>query len=153
MSSPGLPTLTIDVAARRGEHRVVYASLALVSFAFWQWDLPLLILAGVAASGLIVMVAGYRALGWLNGGARLARIVCQADGGWVLYEATGRAMPARLSPQCRISPHALWLRWDARGRRPLLLLPGDVPDDDFRRLLVRLRMASLQPRDEHETVL
>lgn len=153
MSSPGLPTLTIDVTARRGEHRIVFATVALVALAFWQWNVPAYVSMSAAAGGLLAMMAGYRALGWLGGGTRLIRIACAADDHWLLYEANGRAIPARLSPHSRIGSGAVWLRWDVRGRRPLVLFSGDIADDDFRRLLVRLRVASFRPGGEREATV
>ena len=135
MSSPGLPTLTIDVAARRTERRLVVATLLIVPFAMWQSGLPS---AGVLVT--FVIACGFVALGWVGGRSRIARIVCRPDGRWSLCEASGRVIDADLSMASRASPHAVWLRWHA-SRRALLLVRGDIPDNEFRRLLVRLRVA------------
>jgi len=153
MSSPGLPTLTIDVAARRGERGIVVATLLIVPVAISQWSLPPAVLAAGGAFAFVAMVAGFAAIGWTGGGRRLARIVCQSDGRWVLCEAGGRVIEAELSSGSRISPRALWLSWNVRRHRPLLLLPGDIPDADFRRLIVRLRVAPFPATDGNPDAL
>lgn len=150
MSSPGLPTLTIDVSARRGERRIVVATLLIVPFALWQWSLPDAAVAIAGALFVVAIACGFVAAGWVVGRRRLARIVCQADGRWALYEASGRVIDAELTAATRTSSHAVWLCWTERRFAPLLLLRGDIPNDEFRRLLVRLRVAPSRTRDEHE---
>jgi hypothetical protein len=149
MSSPGLPTLTIDIAARRGERRIAVATLFIVPCAVAQWGLSSAALAGVGALVVVALAYGFIALGWVGGGSRLTRIVCRSDGTWSLCEASGQRVETDLTTASRISPQALWLRWDAR-RPPLLLLRGDIPDNEFRQLLVRLRVAPWRTKDEHE---
>jgi hypothetical protein len=141
MSSPGLPLLPIDVAARRGERCVTFAALLMVSLAIAHWDLPAAVRAGVAAVVVLGVAYGFAVLGWLGGQRGLARIVCRPDGRWVLCETGGRVIDAELTDASRISPGAVWLCWNVRRFRPLLLVRGDIPDTDFRRLLVRLRVA------------
>jgi hypothetical protein len=141
MSSPGLPLLPIDVAARRGERCVALATLLMVSLAIGHWDLPGVARAGGAAVVVLAMAYGFAALGWIGGQRRLARIVCRPDGRWALCEAGGRVVDAELTDASRISPSAVWLCWNVRRFRPLLLVRGDIPDTDFRRLLVRLHVA------------
>lgn len=138
MSSSALPTLVIDLASLRGQRQLALAAWGLGALAF-LWGLP-------GAWGLLLgscvffMVgAGLMRAGWLGGGRRLVRLVCQADGHWRLCDACGRAIQTQLSPASRVSTHALWLRWQANNSPPLLLLPGDIPPADFRRLVVRLR--------------
>ena len=74
----------------------------------------------------------------------MSRIVWRGDGHWALTFHNGRQVEAILEAGARMSPIAIWLRWGLTGpaprRRSLLLIPGDVPDGDFRRLLVRLRL-------------
>lgn len=152
MSSPGSPHLPIDVAARRGERRIVIAALLTVPFAISQWDLPGAALASIGALVEAAIAYGLHTLGWLGGGSRIVRIVSRADGRWSLCDASGRVVDTDLTAASRISPHALWLRWDA-DRRPLLLMRGDIPDAELRRLLVRLRVAPFRMRDEHEAAM
>jgi len=153
MSSPGLPTLTIDVASRRAERRIVFAVLLLMPIAISQWTLPHALFASVAALVAAAIVGGFVALGWIGGRGRLARIVCRPDGRWLLCEANGREIEAELTAASRMSTRALWLCWNARRHRPLLLLRGDISDAEFRRLLVRLRIAPFPAKDDHEHVV
>lgn len=146
MSSHGSPTLASDLRARRGEKACAIVFIALGSFA------PALAgpIAGpwlkVACVGALacVLVAAFRGAGWLGGGWSLSRIVWRGDGSWALTFHNGRQVEATLEAGARMSPVAIWLRWRLTGpaprRRSLLLIPGDVPDGDFRRLLVRLRL-------------
>jgi hypothetical protein len=149
MSSPGLPTLTLDVAARRGERAVVATTLLILSLAIYQWSLPAPVLVIAGAGACVATIAGFAMLGWLAGHRRLARIVCGPDGRWTLCEAGGTVTESALSNASRVSTRALWLCWTARSGKPLLLVRGDIPDVDFRRLVVRLRVAGLPVGDEH----
>jgi hypothetical protein len=150
MSSTGFPTLAIDVTARRSERFIGVAVLLLALAAIFQLQRPLAILTFIAACALMSIAGGFLMLGWLGGGRRVARIVCQADGRWVLCDSSGRATERELSGACRVSSHAIWLQWQGGICRPLLLLPGDVSATDFRRLVVRLRLmpGMSQARDE-----
>lgn len=147
MSSSGLPTLSIDVAARRGE-RVVTATLLLgVLVAVMAAGLPLF-----SAAVLILLIGiGFTALGWIGGSRRLTRVVCQPDGRWMLYDQGGRTLDATLTSASRVSSHVLWLKWQPR-RGPLLLFSTDLPPTDFRRLVVRLRLARHEG-GEHDAVV
>jgi hypothetical protein len=147
MSSPGSPTLTIDIAARRGERCVAAATLAMFAIALLSWNLASPRLAVAGAAFAIATLGGFLFLGWIGGGRRLTRVTCQPDGRWVLHEANGRTTAAELASASRISSRALWLCWCGRTLKPLLLLRSDLPPADFRRLLVRLRVAPF-PRDE-----
>ncbi len=149
MSSPDLPILTIDVAARRGERLIVAATLLILPFAVVQWASASAALAGIGALVMLVIAYGFVALGWIGGPSRLVRIACRPDGRWSLCDAAGRRVDANLTAASRTSPHALWLCWDSL-RRPLLLVRGDIADDEFRQLLVRLRVAPWPTKDEHE---
>lgn len=148
MSSTGLPTLTIDIAERRGERRIVAATLLLVPAALLAIDLPPAAYSLVAILLVVCFMAGFAAIGWIAGSRRLSRIVCQPDGRWLLVEADGRTTQAELCPSSRISALALWLRWSGRGLRPLLLLADDIGPDAYRRLLVRLRLAPFPRKDD-----
>jgi hypothetical protein len=151
MSSTGFPTLTIDVTARRGERFVAASVLLLVLAAVFQLQRPVATLALIAACAFISIGGGFLMLGWIAGDRRIARIVCQPDGGWVLCGTDGRAMERELAGTSRVSSHAVWLQWQGVSSPPLLLLPGDIPAADFRRLVVRLRLMPTTNRDEqHE---
>jgi hypothetical protein len=151
MSSPGFPTLNLDVSARRAE-RLIATSILVITVAGLS-----LLQQSLASVAIVVLCAavsvgfGFRTIGWIGGPRRLARIVCQADGHWLLCDADGRTSEAMLSGASRITPFAMWLAWTGRAGRPLLLLPGDVAASDFRRLVVRLRLSDrLSPAGKND---
>jgi hypothetical protein len=148
MSSTGLPTLTIDVATRRGERLIAGAILAMLPFAILAMGFTpaVSVVTGVLLLGVVALCFG--AIGWVTGGRRLCRIVCRQDGQWLLVDAEGRTIEAKLSCASRVSVWALWLRWSDRALRPLLLFAGDIAPEDYRRLLVRLRLAPFPHGDE-----
>jgi hypothetical protein len=148
MSSPGLPALTLDIAARRGERLVALGGLTLAGCAVFLTDVPFPIQLALAVLLSVALAAQFAAIGWLGGKRRIARVVCQQSGHWVLYEAGGREIHGDLSHATRVTKRAIWLRWSGRGFRPLLLLAGDLPAHDYRRLLVRLRLAPFPHSDE-----
>jgi hypothetical protein len=150
MSSTGLPTLTIDVTTRRGERFIAGVVLLLVITAVLQLQHPVATLALIAACALMSVAGGCMMLGWIGGDRRIARIVCQPDGRWVLCEASGRTVEHQLSGASRASNHAVWLQWQGTISRPLLLLSGDIPAADFRRLVMRLRLTRTQTRNEQD---
>lgn len=107
-----------------------------------QLPLSAAALAVVVPGAVTLVGAGFRLIGWFGGSAGLTRIACQPDGRWALTDGSGRTMDAELAAGSRITSFALWLEWRGRVGRPLLLLPGDVPAEDFRRLVVRLRLSA-----------
>ena len=82
--------------------------------------------------------------GWLGGARRLARIAWLPDGRWQLRDARHTDVYAQLRADSRVGAHWVWLRWNAEpacARRPsMLLVHGDLPTADLRRLIVRLRL-------------
>ena len=153
MSSPSSPTLSLDLRERRWDARVAIAASFAAATAPWL----LVRVVGwpaVACSSLLILVicvVGFHRANWL-GPKRLVRAVWQSDGCWLLTETSGRTYMAMLAASTRMSPFAIWLRWESqdsfdaaewmrRGQvATLLLFRGDLPTSDFRRLLVRLRM-------------
>ncbi|MBB6091794.1 hypothetical protein HNQ60_000640 [Povalibacter uvarum] len=146
MSSHGSPTLASDLRTRRAESACAALLIALGSSA------PALI-GPLATTGLkitcavalaAVLAVAFRRAGWLGGGGALTRMVWRGDGGWTLTFRSGRQVEAALDGSTRMSPAAIWLHWALDGAGPrtrsLLLIPGDLPETDFRRLLVRLRL-------------
>jgi hypothetical protein len=115
MSSPGLPTLTLDIAGRRGERAVVASTLCLLLIAILESSLPAIARGIVGACACVATIAGFAMLGWITGKRRLTRIVCQPDGRWALCEASGTVTQAALSSASRVSTRVLWLRWNARS--------------------------------------
>lgn len=147
MSSPGLPTLELDVRPRRAEPCLASLAICIAGAAPWLaghgWKH--LLLAVVAMTGCIV---GLRLAGWLGGLRRIDRIAWRADGTWQLTDAGGRCYEAVLRTDSRVAASMLWLRWDARSgaaakrtRRSMWLTAQDVPQQQLRRLGVRLRLA------------
>jgi hypothetical protein len=148
MSSPDFPTLHLDVSARRAERALALAVLTLAVLAtllLFHQSFAMVAIAA-ACSTLAIGVALCR-LGWLGGARRLTRVVCQPDSQWILSDAGGRRIECELKASSRITARALWLEWTGQAGPPLLLLPGDVPTADFRRLVVRLRLGRLSSEE------
>lgn len=157
MSSHGSPTLVLELRSLQGQRLVALTFMALAGLAplllFPTSAYPIFVVL-LAILGPSVLAAGFRRAGWLGGARSVTRAIWRGDGTWQLIDAAGRKVEARLSPASRMSPVAVWLRWSvepsvaAVGRfcvsggraRTVLLLPRDLPDPDFRRLLVRLRL-------------
>ena len=125
---------------------VLIAPLPLIGSVSWA------VLLGGSSLALAVCAVGFYRADWM-GGSKLVRITWQAEGSWALTATDGTTYIASLSPSSRMSPFAVWLQWtlvdDPRnsakpcvlGRSPAVLLGrGDITANDFRRLLVRLRM-------------
>jgi hypothetical protein len=156
MSSHGSPTLVLELRQARTQGVVALSLLIFISLA------PLLVLGTVNPflvlpvhlAVVAVLAITFRMAGWLGGAGSLSRVIWRSDGVWRLIEAGGGEFEGRLRATSRMSPVAIWLQWaplpasptDRPGFRPwrrtrtLLLLPRDLPDADFRRLLVRLRL-------------
>jgi hypothetical protein len=144
MSSPGSPTLNIDVSARRAERVLATAILMAVVAAVSLLQQPIAIVATVALCAAVSIGGGFHLIGWIGGPNRLTRIACDPDGHWFLSDAGGRTIEVVLSGTSRVTSSALWLEWVGRKGRPLLLLPDDVSSVAFRRLVVRLRLGDRQ---------
>lgn len=146
MSSHGSPTLVSDLRARCGEPACALLLIVLGSLSptlvgpFASVGLKLGCVVVLAAA----LTAAFRSAGWLGGAGSVTRLLWRGDGVWILTFQSGRQVEATLESGTRMSPAAIWLRWKLAGpgprRRSLLLIPGDVPEADFRRLLVRLRL-------------
>jgi len=140
MSSPVFPTLNLDVGGRRADRWLAIAVLITTPVALTLLKQPLAVAIALMAGATVALAAGFRLAGWLGGPRRIVRIVCQSDGHWVLSDAADRVSECALSGASRVTPFAVWLWWQGRSQ-PLFLLPGDLPTADFRRLVVRLRLA------------
>lgn len=148
MSSPGSPTINLDVRARRAERVIVGSALAATLFGL-SFSNESIVSVAFAAACLLTSVLGlFYTVGWLGGPRRLTRIVWRAEGGWLLCDASGMTHECELSGASRATPYATWLCWVGHRTRPLLLVSGDVPDADFRRLVVRLRLDTHGRRQE-----
>jgi hypothetical protein len=156
MSSHGSHTLVIELRQARSQRVVALSLLILVGLA------PFLVIGTVSPFLVIpvhlavvaVLAVTFRMVGWLGGAGSLSRVVWRNDGVWRLIETGGGEFEGRLRATSRMSPVAIWLQWAPepasptdrpgyrswRRTRTLLLLPRDLPDADFRRLLVRLRL-------------
>jgi hypothetical protein len=137
--------LTIDVRARRAERLLgVLASLGVVGAGMLLFP-PLTFLTATFFSFVTVsVVAGLWLHGWLGGPRRWARIAWLPDGRWQLRDSRHTDVMAELRADSRIGARWLWLRWNAESawpRRPsMLLIHGDIPSGELRRLIVRLRL-------------
>ena len=153
MSSPSSPLLSLDLRERCWDARVAVA----ISLAAAAAPLVLTRIVGwpvVACASFVIpalCALGFRRANWC-GPKRIVSAAWQSDGCWLLTETSGQTYMATLAASSRMSPFAIWLRWESqdsfdaaewmrRGQvATLLLFRGDLPTSDFRRLLVRLRM-------------
>ncbi|MDY6946926.1 MAG: hypothetical protein SXG53_14515 [Pseudomonadota bacterium] len=137
--------LTIDVRGRRSERRLAVLAWLALAIATNLLALPPLTAVLLFMIASILVIAGLWWHGWLAGVRRLTGVSWLCDGSWLLSDA-GRTFRATLSPHVRVGSRWLWLRWhvDAGSpgprRRSMLLVRGDICDQDLRRLGVRLRL-------------
>ena len=154
MSSPGSPTLELDVAARRTEKRVAWFAIVAAAAAPCligaSWQIVLLSIVAAAACR-----QGFQHAGWLGGAQSLRHITWRPEGHWLLKDVQGREFEATLRADSRLLARLVWLRWNAAdqvrdgrtpgivrgGTRSMLLSLGDIPEPQLRRLRVRLRLA------------
>jgi hypothetical protein len=150
MSSAGLPRLDIDVRERRGERWAALIGSALVLFLPWLL-LPWLAVSAPGTAHLMipallgvvlaaVSIAAFYRAGWLAGARRVERVIWDREGNWMLQDAAGRMRETHLRADTRIGPGCLWLRWQLTSPHTMLLIAGDIPADQLRRLSVRLRI-------------
>lgn len=151
MSSRTLPPLVLELTRGRGQRRCVATCLAasvLGPALALQWLGSGWTLVVCLMTSVLTALAFHRA-GWLRTSRRLEQAVWQPDGSWTLTGIRGQRVEGHLAADTRMSPYAVWLRWDVEPsgssrhlpRRPVaLLMPSDLPGGDFRRLLVRLRV-------------
>jgi hypothetical protein len=137
--------LTIDVQARRAERVLgVLALLGLIAAAMLLFPPTSVVSSALFAFVTAAVIAGLWLHGWLGGPHRLARIAWLPDGRWQLRDARHTDVVAQLRADSRVGARWLWLRWNAESawaRRPsMLLVHGDLPTADLRRLVVRLRL-------------
>jgi hypothetical protein len=150
MLSPDFPTLNLDVSTRRAERAVAGFIFILSVASLGLLQQPPVIVAAVMVCAAIGVGFGFRVVGWIGGPRRLTRISWQPDGTWLLNDAAGRTIEARLSGASRVTTWVLWLSWSGRAATPLLLARGDLSSDEFRRLVVRLRLSDrLSPKVVH----
>lgn len=147
MSLPSSATqiLTIDVRARRAERVLgVLAALGLAGAGMLLIPTFSFLSAACCVFVIAAVIAGLWLHGWLGGAHRLARIAWLPDGQWQLRDARHTNVIAQLRADSRVGARWLWLRWNAGPAWPrqpsMLLVHGDVPAADLRRLIVRLRL-------------
>jgi hypothetical protein len=139
MSSPGSPTLDLDVHNRRTERLIACVTIAMAMISPWLiHPLGSLQLALLSTTATSLVAAGLWRLGWIGQRHRLDRIVWLADGRWLLSTGSGERIEAELSHTTRRGRTFAWLRWRAPHRYSMLLLRGDLAGSELRRLLVRL---------------
>ena len=146
MSSTSSPTLIIEVRARRTERLVAVCTLAIVFLS--PWLLMSLAPAAAFSAGVAAVLAaamGFRLAGWLGGRTSIARLSWIPEGRWFLTDRAGAQLEASLGAGTRVGPGLVWLQWRVlTARFPLvrtmLLTDRDLPAQDLRRLVVRLRI-------------
>jgi len=83
--------------------------------------------------------------GWIGSRHRIVGVRWLADGRWLLADGE-HTLEGELSAGSRLFGTAVWLRWKTpHGRRRCMLLTdGDLPPDQLRALVVRLRIEALE---------
>jgi hypothetical protein len=147
MSLPDFATLTIDVRARRAERLLGMVALTGVAMtAVLLLSVSMMLAFAVLVLGLGATAFGLRSQGWLGGAGGLTSISWLADGRWLLSDGCHTNQPAELRGDSRVGSRWVWLRWQLLSSpsksRSMLLLDGDIPAADLRRLIVRLRLPS-----------
>jgi hypothetical protein len=139
----------IDVRARRAEPVVVVCTLAVAGLSPWlltSLDPAVALSAGVVAfSGMAI---GFRLAGWLGGKASIETVSWISDGRWRLTDRAGAQIEANLAAGTRVGPGLVWLQWRPSNAgfplmRTMLLTHRDLPAQELRRLVVRLRVDGL----------
>jgi hypothetical protein len=145
MSSPSSPPLILDVADRPAERWIGYGTVAaafVLPFGALPFETHSILLAAVLLSALVVV--SLRACGWLGGPHCVVHVAWLADGRWIAVQASGATAECELCLNSRIGARALWLRLRPIGASArtfsLLLSRAHDPDDQVRRLIVRLRL-------------
>lgn len=140
--------MTIDVRGRRTERLLGIVALVAVAVAsaLLPWSTPLQAAVFAAGAAAVVLLGLWRQ-GWLGGEHRLTTLSWLPDGRWLLADARHPSMPADLLGGSRVGSRWLWLRWNVTDSRrsycrSMLLVHGDIPALDLRRLVVRLRLQS-----------
>ncbi len=108
---------------------------------------PFLVLPPLAAGVMLgtVLASLYHAWGLHLGRRRITQVVWGAGGEWALETADGAQRTLRLAPLGYVSAYAVILRLrDDRTSRTLVLLTDSLDAETFRRLRVRLRLASTE---------
>lgn len=147
MSSSVSATLGLELHACRWQVALTLAALCACALVPWSLQ-GMSSSARLAASvlGMIVCGWGFVRRGWWPTRASIGRIVGSAEE-WCLKDRSGRALHTRLHGGTRFFRHFIWLRF--ASQHCLLLGPGDLPPDQFRRLQVMLRMQSRARVREH----
>ncbi|MGH8177119.1 MAG: hypothetical protein ACREV5_12735 [Steroidobacter sp.] len=149
MSSTSSPTLIIDVRARGAERSVVAGTLVLAAFAPWILTTPPPLGAFfLSLVSLLLLTWGFGRCGWLPGRRRIETVSWVADNRWILTDGSGSTSEATLGPGSRVGRRMIWLQWRPMGAvlghtHSILLTAFDIPEQDLRRLGVRLRIEGL----------
>lgn len=151
MSSSCSPTLLRDVHSRRTERWVVALALSAAGLVPFLTSLPVLVSVVCTVVSILLVGAGFWQAGWMLGGDhRIVAVSWLSDGRWLLTDRRGRTAEGTLLGQSRVGCRAVWLRWDLAGERyfsgrSLLLASIDTPENELRRLIVRLRIEGYRP--------
>jgi hypothetical protein len=141
MSSSVCAILRLDLRQRRWELWAAGAAVFACALVPWlirdvgvSWQFM-----GSAAASAVTLV-GCRRAGWLPGPLRITGLHRSNLPGWQVQCADGRIFDTELHPDCRVFRAFIWLRF--HSRHTLLLGPGDLASEQWRRLRVVLRQQS-----------
>jgi hypothetical protein len=129
MSSPNLPTLTLDLRKRRAERLVAWLVLVAVGAAVALLGASPWWIQSLAGIGAGAVAFGLWRSGWIGSSHRVVEL---------------RWPTGELAADTRVYSGAAWLGWKSSGGRPayMFLVRGDLPAGQLRALCVRLRTAA-----------
>ena len=141
MSSSSSPSLRFEPHRGPGQRWALYLLVGAAAGA--PWLIPALdvrMSTGVTLGSVAAMLAGLWRVGWLGARYRLYQVIWDSAGSWWLVGRHGRQV-AELRPDSVAFGQFLWLRWNCLGGTDqVLILRGEMPADDWRRWLTRLRL-------------
>jgi hypothetical protein len=143
MSLQGSPRLELDVRRRRWEPRVAWLALVVAPLTSLSM-LPQPAATICAALTPLLVALGLWRTGWIGQRERIQRIVWSSQGRWLLEDGQGRSCEGVLRADTRVGGGFVWLRWNANRTRSMLLVSGDMDDDELRRLRMRLRLEGVR---------
>jgi hypothetical protein len=138
MSSSVYATFALELHARRWQTALALAAVGLCMLVPWcLTEMTFVFRLVLSVSAALLSLGGAWSAAWLPLRHRIVRMTCNSAEEWWLEDAAGRLLRARLHPRTRFFRRFIWLRFDSR--HSLLLGPGDLAPEQFRRLQVLLR--------------
>lgn len=143
MSSTVYAPFSLELPRLRWQLALAIASVGACALVPWlMYALPVAARAAFSAAGLTTSLIGLRRAGWLPP----AQCLAWTGGEWRVTHRAGRLPIRALEVEARCFRHFIWLRL---GVYALLIGPGDLDTEPFRRLQVVLRRPAPASLREH----